>query len=204
MKRAAGSMGPYLLAACMWYSEADVGPGAEAGIGAAGFRPRSRAHTRRWALGKRSVGTRRAASMQDTPPHRAIARAPRRAARRRRDSATTLPVADPPTVLAVSAEAASCAARAVLSDSVSCMLAARRVTTDRFPDGVPGAGREPSASPMTNASSVAAPEPTSDSNGPGADSDSGPGGDPHLAVPSRCAKCPPPRLGRRRARVRTR
>eukprot|EP00964_Phaeocystis_antarctica_P109245 scaffold73741_cov56-Phaeocystis_antarctica.AAC.2 len=49
------------------------------------------------------------------------------AARHRRDAATTFPVADPPTALAVSAEAASCAARAVLSDSVSCMLAARRV-----------------------------------------------------------------------------
>ena len=32
------------------------------------------------------------------------------------------------------------------------MLAARRVPTDRFADGVPGAGREPSASLMTNAS----------------------------------------------------
>ena len=62
----------------------------------------------------------------------------------------------PPTALAVTAEAASCAARAVPSDSVSCMLAARRVPTDRFPDGVPGAGREPSASLMTNASSAAA------------------------------------------------
>eukprot|EP00964_Phaeocystis_antarctica_P108709 scaffold73255_cov60-Phaeocystis_antarctica.AAC.4 len=66
----------------------------------------------------------------------------RRAARRRRDSATTLLVADPPTALAVTAEGASCAARAVLSDSVSCMLAAR-VPADRFSDGVPGAGREP-------------------------------------------------------------
>ena len=48
---------------------------------------------------------------------------------------------------------ASCAARAVPSDSVSCMLAARRVPADRLPDGVPGArGREPSASLMTNAS----------------------------------------------------
>ena len=36
MKRAAGSMGPYLLAACMWYSEADVGPGAEAGSASEG------------------------------------------------------------------------------------------------------------------------------------------------------------------------
>ena len=64
---------------------------------------------------------------------------------------TTLLVADPPTALAVTAEGASCAARAVLSDSVSCMLAARRVQADRFPDGVPGAGREPSASMETNA-----------------------------------------------------
>ena len=67
---------------------------------------------------------------------------------------TTLLVADPPTALAVTAEGASCAARAVPSDSVSCMLAARRVPTDRFADGVPGAGREPSASLMTNASSA--------------------------------------------------
>ena len=65
-------------------------------------------------------------------------------ARRRRDSATTLLVADPPTALAVTAEGASCAARAVPSDSVPCMLAAMRVPTDRFADGVPGAGREPS------------------------------------------------------------
>jgi hypothetical protein len=36
------------------------------------------------------------------------------------------------------------------------MLAARRVPTDRFADGVPGAGREPSAWVMTNASSAAA------------------------------------------------
>ena len=57
---------------------------------------------------------------------------------------TTLLVADPPTAPAVTAEGASCAARAVPSDSVPCMLAARRVPTDRFADGVPGAGREPS------------------------------------------------------------
>ena len=49
----------------------------------------------------------------------------------------------------MAAEGASCAARAVPSDSVSCMLAARRVPTGRFADGVPGAGREPSASVMT-------------------------------------------------------
>ena len=58
--------------------------------------------------------------------------------------ATTLLLADPPTAPAVTAEGASCAARAVPSDSVSHMLAARRVPTDRFADGVPGAGREPS------------------------------------------------------------
>ena len=59
----------------------------------------------------------------------------------------------PPAVLAVTAEGASCAARAVPSNSVSCMLAARRVPTDLFPHGVPGAGREPNASLKTNASS---------------------------------------------------
>jgi hypothetical protein len=70
----------------------------------------------------------------------------RGAARRRTESATTLLVADLPTALAGGdAEGASCcAARAVPSDNVSCMLAARRVPTDRFADGVPGAGREPS------------------------------------------------------------
>ena len=47
----------------------------------------------------------------------------------------TLLVADPPTALAVTAEGASCAARAVPSDSVSCMLAARRVPTDRLQKG---------------------------------------------------------------------
>jgi len=45
---------------------------------------------------------------------------------------TTLLSADSPTALAVTAEGASCVARAVPSDSVSCMLAARRVPTDRF------------------------------------------------------------------------
>jgi len=69
---------------------------------------------------------------------------------------TTPLVADPPTALAVTAEGASCAARAVPSNSVSCMLAARRVPTDLFPHGVPGAGREPSASLKTNASSAEA------------------------------------------------
>eukprot|EP00964_Phaeocystis_antarctica_P012344 scaffold6812_cov84-Phaeocystis_antarctica.AAC.2 len=58
---------------------------------------------------------------------------------------------------------------------------ARCVPANRFPDGVPGTGREPSASPMTNASSAAAPDPASDSDaGPGADADSGPGGDHQL------------------------
>eukprot|EP00964_Phaeocystis_antarctica_P073149 scaffold44848_cov66-Phaeocystis_antarctica.AAC.10 len=90
------------------------------------------------------------------PPHRAIARAPRRAARRRRDSATTLPVADPPTALAVTAEGASCAARAVLSEGMQTTRTARCVPADCFPDGVPGTGREPSASLITNASSAAA------------------------------------------------
>ena len=56
-------------------------------------------------------------------------------------------VADHSTALVVTAEGASCAARAVPSDRVSCVLAARRVPTDRFTDGVPGAGQEPSASP---------------------------------------------------------
>ena len=33
-----GSIRPYLVAACKWYSEADTGPGAEAGAGfGAGF-----------------------------------------------------------------------------------------------------------------------------------------------------------------------
>ena len=67
---------------------------------------------------------------------------------------TTLLFADPPTALAVTAEGASCVARAVPSDSVSCMLAARRVPTDRFADGVPGAGREPSAAVLEKASNL--------------------------------------------------
>ena len=45
---------------------------------------------------------------------------------------TTLLVADPPTALAVTAEGASCAARAVLSDSVSCMLAVSRLIASRM------------------------------------------------------------------------
>ena len=51
----------------------------------------------------------------------------------------------PPAVLAVTAEGASCAARAVPSDSVFRMLAARPRLAGRLPDGVSGAGREPSA-----------------------------------------------------------
>ena len=31
--RILGSIRPYLVAACKWYSEADAGPGAEAGAG---------------------------------------------------------------------------------------------------------------------------------------------------------------------------
>ena len=68
---------------------------------------------------------------------------------------TTLLVADPPTALAVTAEAASCAARAVPSEGMQTTRTARRVPTDRVPDGVPGAGRKPSAAPMTNASNAA-------------------------------------------------
>ena len=34
------------------------------------------------------------------------------------------------------------------------MLAARRVPTDRFADGVPGAGREPSAAVLEKASNL--------------------------------------------------
>eukprot|EP00964_Phaeocystis_antarctica_P112499 scaffold76638_cov54-Phaeocystis_antarctica.AAC.4 len=71
-------------------------------------------------------------------------------------AAITLLVADPPTALAVTAEAASCAARAVLSEGMQTTRTARCVPADRFPDGVPGTGQEPNASPMTNASSVAA------------------------------------------------
>ena len=63
-------------------------------------------------------------------------------------------MAGPPTAPAVAAEGASCAARAVPSDSVPCMLAARRVPTDRFADGVPGAGREPSASLLSDIPSL--------------------------------------------------
>eukprot|EP00964_Phaeocystis_antarctica_P047685 scaffold27606_cov66-Phaeocystis_antarctica.AAC.1 len=65
------------------------------------------------------------------------------------------------------------------------MLAARRVQAGRFPDGVPGAGREPSASMETNSVSPATrlqPKPRNLRNGkythwspkPASDSDSGP------------------------------
>ena len=63
----------------------------------------------------------------------------------------------PPAVLAVTAEGASCAARAVPSDSVFCMLAARPRLAGRLPDGVSGAGREPSAVVGANASSAVRP-----------------------------------------------
>jgi hypothetical protein len=67
--------------------------------------------------------------MPSTPRDRACVLLDEPAARsfvvRRRESATTLLVADPPTALTVTAEGASCAACAVPSDSVSCMLAAR-------------------------------------------------------------------------------
>ena len=56
----------------------------------------------------------------------------------------------------VTAEGASCAARAFPSEGMQSTRTARRVPADRFPDGVPGTGREPSASLMTNASSAAA------------------------------------------------
>eukprot|EP00964_Phaeocystis_antarctica_P022120 scaffold12286_cov84-Phaeocystis_antarctica.AAC.1 len=72
---------------------------------------------------------------------RAIARAPRRAARRRRDSPNyTFLCTDPPSALAVTAAGASYVARAVPSDSVSCMLGAQRVPTDRFKRDVPAQG----------------------------------------------------------------
>ena len=75
------------------------------------------------------------------PPEVWLADSLRRRAARRGARAIPL-VAGPPTAPAVTAEGASCAARAVPSDSVSCVLAARRVPADRFADGVPGAGRE--------------------------------------------------------------
>ena len=106
---------------------------------------------------RREVEVIRLLAHEGTEPMRRLISRVGRAARRRRDSANHTPlVADPPTALAVTAEGASCAARAVPSDSVPYMLAARRVPTDRFADGVPGAGRDPGASLMTNASSRAA------------------------------------------------
>jgi len=56
----------------------------------------------------------------------------------------------------VTAEGASCAARAFPSEGMQTTRTARCVPADRFPDGVPGTGREPSASLMTNASSATA------------------------------------------------
>ena len=55
----------------------------------------------------------------------------------------TLLCTDPPSALAVTAAGASCVARAVPSDSVSCMLGAQRVPTDRFKRGVPAQGESP-------------------------------------------------------------
>eukprot|EP00964_Phaeocystis_antarctica_P141096 scaffold106087_cov63-Phaeocystis_antarctica.AAC.1 len=51
----------------------------------------------------------------------------------------------PPAVLAVTAEGGQLRCGAVPSDSVFCMLAARPRLAGRLPDGVSGAGREPSA-----------------------------------------------------------
>ena len=56
---------------------------------------------------------------------------------------TTLLCTDPPSALAVTAAGASCVARAVPSDSVSFMLGAQRVPTDRFKRGVPAQGESP-------------------------------------------------------------
>jgi hypothetical protein len=67
--------------------------------------------------------------------------APRRAARRRRDSAYHTSVRrSSDCAVVVTAEGASSVARAVPSDSVSCMLAAPRVPTDRFKGGVSAQG----------------------------------------------------------------
>ena len=49
----------------------------------------------------------------------------------------------PPAVLAVTAEGASCAARAVPSEGMQTQRTARRVPADRFPDGVPAPGESP-------------------------------------------------------------
>ena len=68
--------------------------------------------------------------------------APRRAARRRRDSAYHTSVRrSSDCAVVVTAEGASSVARAVPSDSVSCMLAAPRVPTDRFKRGRPAQGK---------------------------------------------------------------
>ena len=70
--------------------------------------------------------------------------APRRAARRRRDSAYHTSVRrSSDCAVVVTAEGASSVARAVPSDSVSCMLAAPRVPTDRFKGGVSAQGESP-------------------------------------------------------------
>ena len=75
---------------------------------------------------------------------RAAARQLGRAARRRRDSAYHTSVRrSSDCAVVVTAEGASSVARAVPSDSVSCMLAAPRVPTDRFKRGVPAQGESP-------------------------------------------------------------
>eukprot|EP00964_Phaeocystis_antarctica_P013892 scaffold7621_cov70-Phaeocystis_antarctica.AAC.1 len=100
------------------------------------------------------------------------------------------------------------------------MRTARCVPADRFPDGVPGTGREPSSSPMTNASTVAA-NLRNDKYGllrrlgfppPARTRIRAPQGTTSYVTkrvfrqaPGRTlTPSPPPRLGRRRARVRTR
>eukprot|EP00964_Phaeocystis_antarctica_P115214 scaffold79176_cov60-Phaeocystis_antarctica.AAC.2 len=90
-----------------------------------------------------------------TPRPRSRA-ASRRAARRRRDSATTLLVADPPTALVLTAEGASCAARAVPSEGrprgplgVSRLIASRKVFR------APSESR-PGTAVLTNANSASA------------------------------------------------
>ena len=49
----------------------------------------------------------------------------------------------PPAALAVTAEGASCAARAVPSEGMQTTRTARCVPADRFPDGVPAPGESP-------------------------------------------------------------
>ena len=97
----------------------------------------------------------------------------------------------------VTAEGASCAARAFPSEGMQTTRTARCVPADHFPDGVPGTGREPSSwassvSPATRRRGsqkilrkdkygLLSPEAASDSDcGPGADSDCSPGGDHQL------------------------